>query len=201
MLPRTVRCVNRRRAACDLIWGCVRHRREVSSRATRDEGWEVVWHTSPRRWRCSASERWEVVWRAAPCAPGFQRSCGIATRARARDLTDVGAEVEQTAEKAAARAGIVITMVTDADAVMSVATEQGMLGALAPDGDLDTDEHDRRCRDRACHVARRGSPPRRAPARRAGVGEQGTGRTRRAHDLRVRCGRGAALVWPQCSTR
>ena len=51
---------------------------------------------------------------------------------RARDLADVGAEVEQTAEKAAARAGIVITMVTDADAVMSVATEQGMLGALAP---------------------------------------------------------------------
>ena len=47
-------------------------------------------------------------------------------------IVDVGADFEQTAEKAAARAGIVITMVTDADAVMSVATEQGMLGALAP---------------------------------------------------------------------
>ena len=54
-------------------------------------------------------------------------------RARVRDLADVGADIEQTAAKAAARAGIVITMVTDADAVISVATEHGMLDALAPD--------------------------------------------------------------------
>jgi 3-hydroxyisobutyrate dehydrogenase len=50
---------------------------------------------------------------------------------RARDID--GAEVEESVEKAAARAGIVITMVPDADAVMSVASEQGMLDALAPD--------------------------------------------------------------------
>jgi 3-hydroxyisobutyrate dehydrogenase len=51
---------------------------------------------------------------------------------RARDLADLGAEVAETAADAAARAGIVITMVTDADAVISVAKEQGMLDALAP---------------------------------------------------------------------
>jgi 3-hydroxyisobutyrate dehydrogenase len=51
---------------------------------------------------------------------------------RSRDLADLGAEVAETAADAAARAGIVITMVTDADAVLSIATEQGMLGALAP---------------------------------------------------------------------
>lgn len=49
-----------------------------------------------------------------------------------RDLADLGAEVAETAADAAARAGIVITMVTDADAVISIATEQGMLDALAP---------------------------------------------------------------------
>lgn len=53
-------------------------------------------------------------------------------RARTHDLADLGAEVAETAADAAARAGIVITMVTDADAVLSIATEQGMLGALAP---------------------------------------------------------------------
>lgn len=51
---------------------------------------------------------------------------------RARDLADLGAEVAETAADAAARAGIVITMVTDADAVLSIATEQGMLDALVP---------------------------------------------------------------------
>ncbi|MFL6244287.1 MAG: NAD(P)-dependent oxidoreductase [Acidimicrobiia bacterium] len=49
-----------------------------------------------------------------------------------RDLADLGAEVAETAADAAARAGIVITMVTDADAVISIATEQGMLDALSP---------------------------------------------------------------------
>jgi 3-hydroxyisobutyrate dehydrogenase len=49
---------------------------------------------------------------------------------RARQV--VGAEVEEMAAKAASRAGIVITMVPDADAVISVASEQGMLDALAP---------------------------------------------------------------------
>jgi 3-hydroxyisobutyrate dehydrogenase len=51
---------------------------------------------------------------------------------RTRDLADLGAEVAETAADAAARAGIVVTMVTDADAVLSIATEQGMLDALAP---------------------------------------------------------------------
>jgi 3-hydroxyisobutyrate dehydrogenase len=51
---------------------------------------------------------------------------------RTRDLTDLGAEVAETAADAGARAGIVITMVTDADAVLSIATDQGMLDALAP---------------------------------------------------------------------
>jgi 3-hydroxyisobutyrate dehydrogenase len=51
---------------------------------------------------------------------------------RTRDLADLGAEVAETAADAAAHAGIVITMVTDADAVISIGTEQGMLDALAP---------------------------------------------------------------------
>jgi 3-hydroxyisobutyrate dehydrogenase len=50
----------------------------------------------------------------------------------ARDLAELGAEVAPTAADAARRAAIVVTMVTDADAVISVARDQGMLGALAP---------------------------------------------------------------------
>jgi 3-hydroxyisobutyrate dehydrogenase len=49
-----------------------------------------------------------------------------------RDLAAHGAEVAQTAAEAARRATIVVTMVTDADAVMSIARDQGMLAALAP---------------------------------------------------------------------
>ncbi len=52
---------------------------------------------------------------------------------RARDLEASGAEVAHTAAEAAARAGIVVTMVPDADAVMSVAIDQGMLDALPRD--------------------------------------------------------------------
>src|SRR6266478_9347352 len=51
----------------------------------------------------------------------------------ARDLAERGAEVAETAAEAARRAAIVVTMVTDADAVMSIARDQGMLAALAPD--------------------------------------------------------------------
>jgi 3-hydroxyisobutyrate dehydrogenase len=47
-------------------------------------------------------------------------------------LGDGGAEVAETAADAARRAGIVVTMVPDADAVMSIARDQGMLAALAP---------------------------------------------------------------------
>ena len=49
-----------------------------------------------------------------------------------RDLVELGAEVAETAADAARRAAIVVTMVTDADAVVSIASDQGMLAALAP---------------------------------------------------------------------
>jgi 3-hydroxyisobutyrate dehydrogenase len=49
-----------------------------------------------------------------------------------RDLAELGAQVAGTAADAARQAAIVITMVTDADAVLSVARNQGMLAAMAP---------------------------------------------------------------------
>ncbi|MET7748375.1 NAD(P)-dependent oxidoreductase [Micromonospora sp. NPDC005367] len=51
----------------------------------------------------------------------------------ARRLGEQGAEVAESPSEAVREADIVITMVTDADAVLSVATDQGMLAAL-PDG-------------------------------------------------------------------
>jgi 3-hydroxyisobutyrate dehydrogenase len=48
------------------------------------------------------------------------------------DLAARGAQVATSAADAARRAAIVVTMVTDADAVISIAREQGMLEALAP---------------------------------------------------------------------
>jgi 3-hydroxyisobutyrate dehydrogenase len=53
-------------------------------------------------------------------------------RAATRDLVGLGAEVAETAADAARRAAIVVTMVTDADAVISIALELGMLAALGP---------------------------------------------------------------------
>jgi 3-hydroxyisobutyrate dehydrogenase len=50
----------------------------------------------------------------------------------AEDLAELGAQVTRTAADAARRAAIVVTMVTDADAVISIARDQGMLAALAP---------------------------------------------------------------------
>ncbi len=50
--------------------------------------------------------------------------------ATTRDLADLGAEVAETAADAARRAAIVVTMVTDTDAVISIARDQGMLAAL-----------------------------------------------------------------------
>ncbi len=47
-------------------------------------------------------------------------------------LADVGAEVAESPADAARRASIVVTMVTDADVVLSIAKDQGMLAALAP---------------------------------------------------------------------
>jgi 3-hydroxyisobutyrate dehydrogenase len=52
--------------------------------------------------------------------------------AATRDLAEAGAEVAASAANAAQRAGIVVTMVTDTDAIMSIARDQGMLAALAP---------------------------------------------------------------------
>jgi 3-hydroxyisobutyrate dehydrogenase len=49
-----------------------------------------------------------------------------------RDLEGLGAEVAQTAADAARWAAIVITMVTDAEAVISIARDEGVLAALAP---------------------------------------------------------------------
>jgi 3-hydroxyisobutyrate dehydrogenase len=49
-----------------------------------------------------------------------------------RDLAELGAEVADSAADAARRAAIIVTMVTDADAVISIARDQGMLAALAP---------------------------------------------------------------------
>ncbi len=46
------------------------------------------------------------------------------------DLARMGADVARTASDAAARAGIVVTMVTDSDAVLSIARDQGVLDAM-----------------------------------------------------------------------
>ena len=49
-----------------------------------------------------------------------------------RDLAKLGAAVAESAADAARRAAIVVTMVTDADVVLAIAKDQGMLAALAP---------------------------------------------------------------------
>ena len=60
-----------------------------------------------------------VVWNRSPFA--------------VEDLKNLGAEVAESPADAARRAAIVVTMLPDADVVLSVAQEQGMLAALAPD--------------------------------------------------------------------
>jgi 3-hydroxyisobutyrate dehydrogenase len=50
----------------------------------------------------------------------------------AQGLAARGAQVAGSAAEAARRAAIVVTMVTDAEAVLSIARDQGMLAALAP---------------------------------------------------------------------
>jgi len=59
-----------------------------------------------------------IVWNRDPEATG--------------DLGKLGAEVAQSPADAARRATIVVTMVTDADVVLAIAKDQGMLAALAP---------------------------------------------------------------------
>lgn len=51
---------------------------------------------------------------------------------RADDLGELGATVAPTPADAARQAAIVVTMVTDADVVMAIAVDHGMLAALAP---------------------------------------------------------------------
>jgi 3-hydroxyisobutyrate dehydrogenase len=51
-----------------------------------------------------------------------------------RDLAGLGAEVAESAADAARRAAIVVTMVTDTDAAVSIASDQGMLAAVSPGG-------------------------------------------------------------------
>ncbi|HUE09071.1 MAG TPA: NAD(P)-dependent oxidoreductase [Acidimicrobiales bacterium] len=51
---------------------------------------------------------------------------------RTKDLDELGATVATTPADAASRADIVVTMVTDADAVLAIARDQGLLAALAP---------------------------------------------------------------------
>lgn len=50
-----------------------------------------------------------------------------------RDLADLGAEVAETAADAARRSAVVVTMLTDADVVVSIAHDHGMLAALVPE--------------------------------------------------------------------
>ncbi len=49
-----------------------------------------------------------------------------------RDLAQLGAKAAETPGDAARQAAIVVTMVTDADVVLSIAKDQGMLAALDP---------------------------------------------------------------------
>jgi 3-hydroxyisobutyrate dehydrogenase len=63
---------------------------------------------------------------------GIQTVVWNRTPAAVEELRDLGAEVAESPADAARRAGIVVTMLPDADVVLSVAKEQGMLAALAP---------------------------------------------------------------------
>jgi hypothetical protein len=48
------------------------------------------------------------------------------------DLAELGAEVAGTAADAARRAAVAVTMATNADAVISIARDHGVLAAMAP---------------------------------------------------------------------
>jgi 3-hydroxyisobutyrate dehydrogenase len=63
---------------------------------------------------------------------GIRTIVGNRHSAATSDLAELGAEVAETAADAAQQAAIVVTMVTDTDAVISIAKDQGMLAALAP---------------------------------------------------------------------
>ena len=128
-------------------------------------------------------------------APGIPTVVWNRTAEATRDLAELGAEVAGTAADAARRAAIVVTMVTDADAVLSVARDQGMLAALAPGAIW--------AQMSTIGVAGTDRVTAMAGAQRPDVmlldapvsGKQGSGRTRPADDLRVRSWRGASRVW------
>ncbi len=82
--------------------------------------------------RCWAPARWGTGWRPSALRAGIPTIVWNREPETNRDLAGLGAEVADTAADAARRAAIVVTMVTDADAVMSIAHDQGMLAALAP---------------------------------------------------------------------
>jgi 3-hydroxyisobutyrate dehydrogenase len=63
---------------------------------------------------------------------GIPTSVWNRNRTSTRDLVGLGAEVAETAADAARHAGIVVTMVTNTEAVLSIAQDQGMLAALPP---------------------------------------------------------------------
>jgi 3-hydroxyisobutyrate dehydrogenase len=69
---------------------------------------------------------------ASALRAGLQTIVWDRTTEATRVLAEMGAQVASSAADAARRGAIVVTMVTDADAVMSVASDQGMLAALAP---------------------------------------------------------------------
>src|SRR5580693_1531032 len=86
-----------------------------------------------------------------------------------RDLAGRGAHVAETAAGAARRAAIVVTMVTDADAVLSVAPGPGHAGCAGAGRDLGPDEHHRRGGDRPGRgPGRQPAPGRDAPGRAGG---------------------------------
>ncbi|MCU1378242.1 MAG: hypothetical protein JWN29_1225 [Acidimicrobiales bacterium] len=66
------------------------------------------------------------------CRAGIATAVWDKSPANAAALSDLGATVASSAAEAVAGADIVITMLPDADAVMSVFDEQGTLNALAP---------------------------------------------------------------------
>ena len=76
------------------------------------------------------------------------------TREKAEPLSEHGARVVDTPAEAGAQAGVIVTMLTDGDAVL--AAMQGGRSALAGRRGLrvGADEHDRRARHGALHRAR-----------------------------------------------
>lgn len=63
---------------------------------------------------------------------GLQTTVWNRNHDAARDLAPLGANIASTAVDAARAAAIVVTMVTDADAVVSVVRDEGVLAAVAP---------------------------------------------------------------------